>query len=530
MKKMLRDLSKKIFDPITLLIFCLFSLSISSNYVYAQKLKTRVRSNSEKNATRKDLLLIAGIQKTLDIEFDPCTPFEECVRVANGALMKIIYVSSKRQLVFTPAKRGETTVTIRDDKGDIRLILDTVVSDNNLDRRAEELRDLLQDIEGIHIRIMAEKIVVDGEVVVISDLNRLYSVLNDDSYRGIVLNLVTVSPAGLQIMAERMQAEINKPNVKVRVFNRLFLVEGQVDSADEAKSVLNIAASMLQGFALPTYQYDGRNPIDVKVPRITDPIVPRLTIAPAKPKPLDKMIKITVDFVELSKDYLRNFGFSWVPSLDTGGSIAFGQSTTGGVTSQGSGSLSGTIGNLFPKLNSAQNAGYARILEQSVLITRSGVTARLSRQLNVPVQVVNERGGGSFQVQSIGPRIEVTPATIGGGDDINLNLHFSYAGLAGKQANAAIILNHDYSSSLIVKNGESAAVVNALSNVISTAFNKDPPGGTVPANPLFTLLRSKAFQKQKSQFVVFMTPQILESASLGTEDIKNRYGLRKKQQ
>lgn len=504
---------------------------LSPGSALSAPVKQRATRKSEKNATKQELLLIAGLQSTLDIPFEPCPMTEECIKVANGSAVKVQYSKEKKQLIFTPQKKGETTITVRNEQGDIALILKTMITDNNLERKAGELRTLLRDIEGIEIKIMGDRIVIDGEVVVISDLNRLYTVVSDDSYRGVVLLLVGVSPVGMQIMAERIQAEINKPNVKVRVFNGLFLVEGQVDSANEAQSVKDIATSMVSGFAIPKLQpqnLDLRGPIDIAQNKVKDPIVMRLTIAASKPKPPEKMLRITVDFVELSKDYLRNFGFQWIPSLDAGGQISFGESTTGGVTSSGTGSLAGTIGNLFPKLNSAQNAGYARILEESIMIVKNNGQADFKRVLQIPVQTVNAQGQPNFVTQPIGPQILIKPRVVGQTEDIEMDIDFGYKGLAGKTQTAIISLDHSYKSTVVVKNGESAAIVNALSNAISTAFNKDPVG-QVPANPLFTLLRSKAFQKNKTQFVVFVTPQIIESSATGTEDIKSKYGLKRKQ-
>lgn len=495
--------------------------------------KAMATSHSERAASKEEMLLIAGLQQTMDLAFEPCSQTVECIRVANKQLVEVQYSKDKRQLIFTPIKAGETTITVRDEKGDIRLILKTIVSSNNLKRRAAELKELLQDIEGISVKIMADKIVIDGEVVVISDLNRLYAVLSDESYKNIVLNLVGVSPVGMQIMAERIQAEVNKPNIKVRVFNGLFLVEGQAESDPEKNQILKIAGDMLAGFVIPTYALDGpRSPYEIRKPKVTNPIIDRITVAQSKPKPPEKMMRVTIDFVELSKDYMRNFGFSWIPTLDTGGSIAFGQSTTGGVTSQGSGSLSGTIGHLFPKLASAQNAGYARVLEESVLIVKAGQKALFNRTLEVPIQTVNDKGQPVFNKVTIGPSVEITPKVVGQTEDVDMAIDFKYSGYAGKagvSGSVPLILNHGYKvGSVIVKSGESAAIVNAVSNAISTAFNKDAPGGDVPPNPLFMLLRSKAFQKSKSQFVVFVTPQILENSYSGTEDIKHKYGMKKR--
>ncbi len=435
-------------------------------------------------------------------------------------------------MIFTPSKKGETTVTIRDKEGDIRLILKVVISESNLTRRVQELRDLLKDIEGIEISIVADKIVVDGEVVVLGDLNRLYAVLSDSSYKDIVMNLVTVSPIGLQILGQKIQAEINNPAVKVRVLNGMFMLEGQVDTAAQRDAAVSAARNMVQGFALPTFALQGANtPIDIRRAAVRDPIVDRISVAPRKPDPPAKMVRITVDFVELSKDYLRNFGFSWIPTLSTdSGSISFGTSTTGGVTSQGNGSISATIGNLFPKLSTAQNAGYARILEESVIVVKQNQSGRIERKMKLPVPFQTITNGAvqtGYNYPTIGLELSIVPTVKAQSEDIELNMDFHYDGLAGRTSDQPIILTHAYKGDVVVKSSESAAVVNMISNTIATNFNKDPPGG-MPASPLFTLLRSKAFQKNKSQFVVFVTPQLIESSSGGTEDIKNRYGLKRK--
>jgi hypothetical protein len=51
--------------------------------------------------------------------------------------------------------------------------------------------------------------------------------------------------------------------------------------------------------------------------------------------------------------------------------------------------------------------------------------------------------------------------------------------------------------------------------------DKDPEqAGQSTGSPIFTLLRSKAFRASKSQFVVFITPKIVDDAAEGTADIK----------
>lgn len=93
------------------------------------------------------------------------------------------------------------------------------------------------------------------------------------------------------------------------------------------------------------------------------------------------MIKVTAQFVELTKDYNRIFGFKWEPLLSDGqGTISFGKTTSGGVTTQSAGTLSGTISNLFPKLSSAKAAGFARVIQSGVIVIKDKVQGTISKR------------------------------------------------------------------------------------------------------------------------------------------------------
>lgn len=70
----------------------------------------------------------------------------------------------------------------------------------------------------------------------------------------------------------------------------------------------------------------------------------------SQPKPLPKMVKISAQFVELTKNYNKIFSFRWNPFLTEGkGSISFGKTVDGGVTTNDNNTFSGTISNLIPK-------------------------------------------------------------------------------------------------------------------------------------------------------------------------------------
>ena len=91
--------------------------------------------------------------------------------------------------------------------------------------------------------------------------------------------------------------------------------------------------------------------------------------------------------------------------------------------------------------------------------------------------------------------------------------------------------SHKVETKIYVKSTESAAVAGVTSSDVGTTFNKDDPkqgGFTEGSEPLFTLMRSKKFEKSRGQFVIFVTPQIIDNASEGTEDLKKNFRVKVK--
>ena len=61
----------------------------------------------------------------------------------------------------------------------------------------------------------------------------------------------------------------------------------------------------------------------------------------------------------------------------------------------------------------------------------------------------------------------------------------------------------------------------------SSEFDRHPPGGVDQpqegTSSLFSFIRSKNLVSSKSQFVLFITPEIIGSASQDTEAIKRKF-------
>ena len=179
------------------------------------------------------MVLTTGEDKSVDLDFDANTSANG-ISIGNPLIVAttLVKIGDKRQIVFKPQKAGETTVTVRDGDGNIRLIFSVRVTGSNLLRIAGEIRELLRDVEGVNVRIVGPKIIIDGEVIVPSDYGRIFVILNDGAYKDFVMNFSQLSPLGMQIIAKKIQDDVRNfaPNVSTRVVNGVIFLEG--DSRD----------------------------------------------------------------------------------------------------------------------------------------------------------------------------------------------------------------------------------------------------------------------------------------------------------
>ena len=485
---------------------------------------------SEAMADHRRLLLATGEDRAVDLSFD-VEGGANGITVGNPQVVLTTLVKvgdQRRQVIFKPLKGGETTVTIRDPDGSIRLIFTVVVTGSNLLRRASEIRDLLRDIEGLDIRVVGQKVVVDGEVLVPADYGRLVAVVSDKAFSDLVLNLAVLSPLAMQVMAKRIQDDINAfaHEVRTRVVNGMIFLEGTVDSLDQARRAENIANLYLPDVR-PGNLLVAKDPTAQIIPA-RKLVYSFIVVNPPPPKKQEKLVRVTVNFVELAKDYNKVFGFKWAPGFTSDPQISVGQTGTGAAGASGA-SFSGTISALFPKLISAQAAGYARILKTGTIVVRSGQNAVLSEGTQFPFTTLGPNGQPTGAFKDVKFDVAVTPVILGQSEDIQLDLDLSQDSLTGRApAGAAPITSHHHvKTKIYVKSDESAAVAGAMSADVGTDFNKDDPdprtAGTGGIKELFNLMRSKSYRKKKSQFVIFVTPQIVENASDGTEDLKRNF-------
>ncbi len=476
----------------------------------SDKIETRIKNNDV-----KEIELLVGVDSVQKLGFD----FDRRVQVPFENILKIIPVPQKKEIIFRGLKEGKTSVTIRDKQGNVKVEYLVKVVVNDKSKQVQELRELLGSIEGLEIGIKGGKVFVGGNIIVPTDIGRIAAVLQ--TYQD-VLNIVELSPQTQILIAKNMQRKIQETgmrDVSVGVVNNSFWLEGVVNSQAEKDLAQTIVEGLLPNKIKPIALETTSQFVFVE----RSDYINFLVINEKKdPQPLPKQLKIVTQFVEIAKDYTKLFGFSWLPTLgDSGGTITIRNSDSGATTSS-SGTLGGVISNLFPKLYSAKQAGYARILQTGTVTVKDGMEGKVSKSGQAPFAV----GSGEGQTQATvatGFDLSVKPKVLEK-ENIEMGINLSIKVQTGKtDGNVPIVVDNNVNTTVITKNRESAVIGGIVLKEVSNSYDKDPRGNVESGSFLFTLNRSKSYQQNKSQYVVFMTASIMDSASEGVNEIKRKF-------
>lgn len=492
-------------------ILCIFLFS--GNFVYASN-----RSQDRFLFEHKKIDLLLGIYKEVEMKDLPDQSRFQILGREFSSHVDIFWDNQRKKMGFKPKKAGSTLVTFVDTKTNkIIKQIRVFINQNDLDRLAKEVKLLLSDIEGIKIKILNNKILIDGQIILPSDMIRINSVIKQ--YKQAV-NLVRLSPLAMIKMASLIERDIGSPEISIRVVNGFFILEGIARDLDERDEALRIAQAYLEGL----------NPIagDVSQKRIQSDgefilgrIINHLRISPEPPSQPPKVVQVVVHFVELSKSYQRGFSFQWVPTISDGTKIDYKKEF--GSKNSTVGNIAAVISNLLPKLNWAREHGHARVLKSVSMIVEdrnSGVFNSI-RQIPTIIQTLN--GPSSGLSRDVGVKMKVTPQVTGARSNIiSMKLNFDIGEVLESTQQGPIISRNIVDTRVTVRSGESAAIGGLVSSGSRTSYNKLPQQAQ---DPLFKLLASKDFSRGQSQFVVFVTPFIKTSASAGVEKIKKKFRL-----
>lgn len=419
---------------------------------------------------------------------------------------------NKKRITLIPKNPGSTSLFVYDQKGRQREVLDIIVYNTDPTKLLEEIRELLVDIEGIEIKRVGANVVIDGEVILPSDLSRVKEVAKTSRN---IIDLTSLNRNTSDLLAKRIEREIGLDEVGVRSVKGKILLEGVVYSNQSSSKAEKIAK---------LYSNSVINALEIR--ELKDP--PHRT----------DTIQVTAHFLEVSKNFSNNVNFRWtpVPAVGVNGSYTFNpvsgsENFTGAVT--------GTANDILPKLNVFKTMGVARVLENPTVSVKSGDQAIIESGTRLGFPVAQANGAVSLEFQNVGALLKIEPKTIG--TDIDMNIEVKVSSLGSPDVNGGVAISENLiQTSQLVRSGQSVVIGGLVRHSFRQAFDRPPSanaGGNTPQaasgefvdpfplGSLFTLFKSNDLSKQRSQFMIFITPRIIKFSQDANRELKENFNL-----
>lgn len=455
------------------------------------------------------------INLTFGIEEDKkMPPLPKNVRFSGTykSFVKVEFNKKLNVIRLTPNKEGFGTFVVYDSKNNKKVLEYRInVRKNNLDKVVIELKAMLADIDGISMKIINNKVVVDGQVLTPKDLMRIKNVIRQFGDK--VDSIVRVNPMAYSKICQFIMTDINNPEVECRARNEKIILQGQVGSEAEKIQAEVIAKIYMPPVYIDPSCSDG----SIKCPKpANDGVINMITVKEGAPPTPKKLVKLNIHYVELKKDYSKSFRFEWAPKIsDSSGVEAKTGDQGGGIVT----SLTAVISNLLPKLNSAKTHGHARVLESTSFIVKDGEKGSISQTIDEPYSVIGQNGNQGTAFTPTGLQTIITP-TISGDKSgtIEMRMEFKVSQKVGVVGGAPVVSKNELNTVIAVRDRQSAAVGGLIKNSTDTNYNRDPA-----KEALFNALAAKGQARNQNQFVVFVTPMILTSASEDSEKIKAKF-------
>jgi pilus assembly protein CpaC len=250
-----------------------------------------------------------------------------------------------------------------------------------------------------------------------------------------------------------------------------------------------------------------------------------------------RQVLLRVRFAEVTRSALTQLGLSLLTTPNGIGGNLLGQTGTEqfaspGFTSAGSSGTAVTISdflnvflfstkyNIGALVKALQTKGLLQSLAEPNLVAESGTTASFLAGGEFPIPIAQGSGaniGISVQFKEFGVRLAFTPTIIG--DRVHLkvkpevsSLDFANAVTLGGFSIPALTTRR-VETELELRDGQTFAIAGLLNNSMQNTMSKIPGIGDIPI--LGALFKSKSANKQQTELVVMITPQILAEGSGG---------------
>jgi pilus assembly protein CpaC len=260
-----------------------------------------------------------------------------------------------------------------------------------------------------------------------------------------------------------------------------------------------------------------------------------VSLLQVQPNAASSQVLLKVRFAEVSRNAMTQLGATWYSDgfKNTIGSITTGQFPApffdANKAMVGEHQVFSDYLNLFlfdfkhelgGVIKALQSKGLFQSLAEPNLVAQSGKEASFLAGGEFPIPVAQASGSNiaiSIQFKEFGIRLNFLPTIVG--DRIQLHVRPEVSTL---DFNNAVLLNgfripalssRRAETDVDLQNGQTFAIAGLLNNTVASQLQKIPGIGDIPV--LGNLFKSKAANKEQTELVVMITPEILTRNSSG---------------
>ncbi len=404
------------------------------------------------------------------------------------------------EMLINAKKEGASNLIIWGE-GDERKELFINVITADLMMQAEELRGMLSDIEGVEVKIVGKRVVVEGQLFRSKDYTKINNLLASMPE---VVNLVQMSPYMKKILAAEIERSIGRANIFVRVAKDAFLLEGVVPNEEESVRAEKVALAY--------------------TPTVVNALVSATSQERPQPYERPKLIEVDLTVMEIQRNALKRFGIYFNPDITTqaDGSITHTSQINlwpldASRATQLYGALAGTITSFFPKMRRINELGEGRNLMQQTIVTKDGAKAEFFAGSEQPIAVSQEGGTVTIEYKKVGMTLNVIP-NIDPLQNINTLLEIESSTVSGEGAGGApIVRSHTITTDVNVDEGQTIVLGGlAGQNDLKALANENPDD--VPT--MFQANYDKTRQREDTEVIIFITPRVVHDVQLANKEVK----------
>lgn len=434
-----------------------------------------------------------GTQKVLAV------PGVTRVALGDPAVAEVKTLGSG-QLIITGQSEGKTTLLVWKGSGQ-RVSYLIAVRKQDPNEVITEIKKLLGEIEGVTVRMVGDRIYLDGQAYTTQDADRIDQVV---SLYPNVKSFVKIAPNAKKLVAQNLNAAFQKAglkNVQANVVGSTIFLEGSVESQQDLQKAELITKA-----------------IGEKVENL-------LVVG------IKRMILSEVQFVEIRRNGKDRYGIKY--PTDISGSVSanasISQELFPGTFGSGAGTMNFTAGSDF-SIGFQSNDGYGRLLAQPKLVCASGEKAEFLAGGEVPIPLITSNQF-SVEYKPYGVILNLRPTADRNGNiqtEIEAEaseLDTSVAVSFGSSSAIPGFRTRKVKTNVTVRHGETIVLSGVFSHDEQKAVSKLPGLGHIPI--IGELFKSRAFDSTKRELVIFVTPRIVnpDSDKIRSiiEDVKARY-------